>query len=200
MTAIDVAKAAASAGFASNALDLNTAVAVALAYSGGDPNKTHGAWGLASNTGGDLQSQANQAYTAFKADGWGPFPSHNNGSWYLYVAVAGAAITSAAVVVGGAATVDGASTVVNSGVDLALQVAKEPLRVLQWLEEPATWTRILVLTAGGLLLAAGLWGLLQINVVKPLAEPVAKAIGVVSPTGKVAKVASAASAAKGTPQ
>lgn len=152
---VDVASAAAHAGFGDNLQDITTAVAVADAYSHGDPGKAGGAWGLQGAPKGDLQAQANHAYQIWKASGWGPFPGHKNGQWLLYTGPAAGYISAAAVVVGGTAAATGAATVATSGTQVAIDALKEPVRVLTWLEQGTTWQRIAKIVLGAGLILGG---------------------------------------------
>ena len=168
-TATDIAVWGAKAGWSvfPPALDLATAVASALAASGGDPSKPRGLWGI--QGGGDGQAQATAAYQEWKAHGWSNFPGHHSGAWLLYLPIANAAVLEAPVQ---NAVKDPAGTLgaIGKGVgELASQLpgadmldqAKNALtlayKAAAWLGDPHNWARVMLVVLGGGMVVGGIY-------------------------------------------
>lgn len=181
---------AAKAGWTGS--DLAVAIAVALAESGGNPNArnagsswdSRGLWQIniaknahpeyASQNMYDPQANANAAHAIWAKDGWGPWQAHNNGKYLLYMPLATAAAGSIGV---GAS----AEPAVMGSVDAILQIAQEPIRLMKWLAEPGTQTRIAKVVVGGGLVMLGLY-----IVARPVVEPAVKAGARVAELGAMA--------------
>lgn len=154
------------------ALDLTTAVAVALITSAGDPGKSGGLWGLGN---GDPAAQAKHAHEVQAAQGWDAFKNHKNGAYLLAMPTASAAVAAApikAVIDDPSIVTNAADQVVGSIADAAGQLgddmlsqAKSAIAVLYkagaWLGNADNWARILLvllgsgMVIGGVTLAAG---------------------------------------------
>lgn len=174
---VEIAAAAARAGWAKT--DLPVAVAVALAESSGNTaahatkgEDSRGVWQInvqahpeyAAQDLYNLDTNAAAAYAIWKKSGWGPWSAHNNGSYLLYMGrgLAAAGVTNITNTATGAAK-DAASAI--PGVDQAKVVAG----FLGDLQDPAIWQRILKVAVGGGLLLAGAWLIVQTQVTAPLA-------------------------------
>lgn len=197
-TAAQIASYAHNAGWTGQ--DLVVAVAVALAESGGDPAKrgdlalqsatwgpSIGLWQIRSLNvekghgttrdeiaNLDPQTNANHAYSIWKEQGWGPWSVHNSGAYLLYMPIASAGVSDYYTVNPGKAagdTVDAVTpTAVKDAAAAALEVAKEPIRILKWLEDPGTQIRIGKVIVGGGLVLIGLY-----IFARPVVAPVVKA-------------------------
>jgi hypothetical protein len=205
-TALQIAGYAHNAGWTGQ--DLVVAVAVALAESGGDPKKrgdtslqtsewgpSIGLWQIRSLNAEkghgttrdeianlDPQTNANHAYSIWKSQGWGPWSAHNNRTYLLYMPVASAGASDYYTVNPGKAAGDTVDAVtpdaVKNAADAALQIAKEPVRVLEWLTQQGTQIRIGKVIVGGGLVVVGLY-----IFARPVVQP---AINAGAKVGKVA--------------
>lgn len=92
---VTIATHAARAGF--RGTDLVTAVAVALAESGGNESKPGGLWNIGAGPPGTPASQAQQAFARHKAGGWAQWATHRSNAYLLFAPMAAAAAASAEV-------------------------------------------------------------------------------------------------------
>lgn len=107
------------------------------------------------------QTNATNAYAIWKAQGWGPWSAHTNKSYLLYMPVATSGVTDFLAVNPGAqvgSVIDAVpgSSAVQDAADNALNIAKEPIRVLKWLQQPGTQIRIAKVMVGGALVVVAL--------------------------------------------
>jgi hypothetical protein len=205
-TAAQIAGYAHSAGWTGS--DLVVAVAVALAESSGNPSAlgdvgaenaewgpSVGLWQIRSLNAEkgkgtlrdeianrDPQTNANHAYSIWKTQGWGPWSAHNNKSYLLYMPIASAGASDYYTVNPGQAAGDAVDAVtpdsIQNAAAAALEIAKEPVRVLKWLEDPYTQVRIGKVIIGGGLVVVGLY-----IFARPVVQP---AINAGAKIGKVA--------------
>lgn len=92
---VAIATHAARAGF--RGTDLVTAVAVALAESGGNETRAGGLWNLGAGPPGTPAAEAVKAYNRFKAGGWTQWASYRSNAYLLFAPLAAAAAASAEV-------------------------------------------------------------------------------------------------------
>lgn len=186
-----IATAAKLAGFTGS--DLVTAIAVAMAESGGDPAQathepngttSYGVWQINSvHTDvlgmGDWSNPFINAQMAFKihaTQGWHPWSTYNSGAYLPFVFFAKNAADNPEIISNWpgpiAGVVQGASNAANQ-LGLA-DIAKAVVGAFKllgqaalWLVDPGNWIRIAKFGIGGVLIVAGL------NIVaKPVLEPV----------------------------
>jgi Lysozyme like domain len=99
----------------------------------------------------DPQSNANHAHAIWQQSGWGPWSTHNNQSYLLWMPTATAAVG----VAGTSSAAADATSAVTSSASATLSVAEEPIKVLKWLTDPGTVMRAVKLAVGvGLILGA----------------------------------------------
>ena len=212
LSAVDVVNAAHAGGFPDG--ELVTAVAIAYAESSWDPNATHhnsdgstdyGLWQINSVhnfpelTNGqwkDPATNARLAYQVYQGQGWGAWSTHNPTSDpigyaryigeipYAQAAVKSANLSSAV----GAAV--GAAGTANS----SLSLLKEPLAVLNFLEQGSTWVRFSKLAIGGLIIVAAAFVVIQ-GVVAPASVQAAGSL--VTGAGRVKNIAASAKNVRG---
>jgi len=178
--------------------NLAIAVAVALAESGGRPeargdeDKTTDKWGPSvglwqirslnaeKGTGGTRDELANadpavnarHAYAIWQADGWGPWTTFGVGDYLLFMPRASSAVAGLPIPPGAGAVAEGAGAVIDSTAGAILDVAREPLRWLEWLKNPDNIKRILQVGIGAVVLIAG------VSIVVAGALPGVKNVGV----------------------
>lgn len=153
LTPVAIARYAAVAGFRGG--DLPTAVAVALASSGGWPDRAGGLWGLPGEPGGDPAGNAAKAFDRYRAGGWGMFAGYANTKYLLYMPVALVAVVDPSVVaIAAAPLVEGFKAGVESllpGSDM-LDTARSGLSLLAkagaWLSNRHNWVRVAQVAVG----------------------------------------------------
>jgi hypothetical protein len=200
LTPISIARYALGAGWTRG--DVTVAVAVAMAESGGNTDAhatrgedSRGLWQINVAAHPDLASQnlydpatnARAAYGIWRSQGWGPWSAHNNGSYLMFMPAAEAGMLTALALgpIGNAveSKVEGGANAAGGAVSQAAAIAQEPLSVLKFLEQPATWQRIAKIAIGGALVVGGLYLLTRVQVLEPVG---AKVAGVVTGGGKLA--------------
>lgn len=166
--------------------DLPIAVAVALAESGGDTaargdtglvtskwGPSIGLWQIRSLNAEkgkgttrdelanvDPATNARHAHEIWQGQGWGPWTTFGVGKYLLFMPRATAAVTGiggdiAGGVVGGAGGAV-AGAIVPDTASAILDVAREPLRFVEWLKQPINVGRIMQVVIGGMIIVAGL--------------------------------------------
>jgi hypothetical protein len=206
----DVARAAHAAGFPDRELVTAVAVAWAesgfneRAVNRGnrDGSTDYGAWQINSVhaailAGGDplvLADNARMARAVWAKQGWTAWsvykPSDPIGYARYQAALppALAYVTAAIGPAAGAAGAAGAAAgevrgAAGAGADalsVAAEIAKEPLAVLRWLQQPGNWIRISKVAIGGALVVAGV-----VLVAWPVVKPVVKTTAAVATKGTV---------------
>jgi len=187
----EIARLAQAAGF--RGADLQTAVAVALAESGGNTTATNrntngtvdtGLWQINSVHGfsnlTDPATNARAAKTVLGRQGWSAWSVFKSGKFLLYMPTAGAAVLS---LPGGVATgdplADKASGAVQSGVSTlgditgakaAGQALSLAAKAGTWINDPRNWLRIAYVVLGGALVIGAL-----VMIVAPVASNVVSA-------------------------
>jgi hypothetical protein len=183
--------------------DLVVAVAVAMAESGGDPNAhatvgedSRGLWQMNVRAHPDLEGKnlydpqvnADAAYALWKRSGWGPWSAHNNGAYLLFLPAATAAAASGDVVsflkdpVGASKSL-GDAAVGSVPLPGVLDTGRVLGGFLSDLQNPVIWQRILKVAIGAALMTAGMWLIVQTQVITPLGEKAGKVVGLTK--GKV---------------
>lgn len=184
----EVGNYAAGAGF--NGKGLSTAIAVAYAESGGNPNATgpvgeKGLWQVYPrmhqdwDKGGNLYDPAYNARAAFAISGggknWRPWTTYNIGSYLLYLPQAEIAAQRVKPIKGiGAAAAQAGTHLpdtsavagnIASGVGSVLDIGK----AISFLSNPQHWIRIAEVIAGGILVILALG-----TILRPVVEPAVK--------------------------
>lgn len=158
----------------------------------------------------DPKVNAQLAYRVWKSQGWGAWsvykPTDPVGFARYQAALPAAAVFVAAGVGAGAAASGAGGAVLNqtgSGTtaagdikNSAAALAVEPLAVLKWLQDPASWIRISKMAAGMGLLLGGAYLLTRAQI-EPYGKKIAETALNVVPIGKVGKVAAVAKGAVG---
>jgi hypothetical protein len=156
LTPAQIAGVAQQAGFSGN--DLTTAVAVALAESGGNPNATHsntngsidyGLWQINSVHSSLLQSgtwstpsdNARMAYSVWQGSGWKAWTTYTSGAYLTNMGRA--ALASGSPDLSASTGASGASTASNPLSDLG-----SVGNAITWLSTAANWERIAEILAG----------------------------------------------------
>lgn len=164
LSPVTIALHAARAGW--RGTDLIVAVAVAMAESGGNENRTGGLFNLPGVPGGDPAGNARAAYARWKTAGWGPSKAHNDKRYLLFLPAAQMAVQAATVqaVISDPGEAVRQVTQKLPGADM-LDAAKSGLslgyKASHWLSDRNNWTRIAFvmlgtgLVWGGLLMVAG---------------------------------------------
>jgi hypothetical protein len=168
--------------------DVVTAVAVAVAASGGNSGRTGGLWGVPGFPPNmDPKLDAAAAYATQKSKGWGAFPKYKSNAYLLWMPAATAAVAAA----GGAAVVTNPGEVLGAVVDATgaddllgtLKTATAPLlKAGAWLGNQANWLRVAYVVFGGAIIVGslvmiagpGAVGSVAGGVVKPLLKKVGK--------------------------
>lgn len=194
----DVAKAAKAAGFPNGELVTAVAVAYAestfnasATHKNSDGSTDYGLWQINSSHGFPELSNgswatptvnAQLAYRVWKAQGWNAWSVHKPSDaigYARYVAaipaaeafvLAGTGVSAAAAGAVGLPG-DAASSAAGTAEDaltLTAEIAKEPLTVLKWFEQPDTWWRILKLGVGSALLITGVYLLVTSAIAAPV--------------------------------
>lgn len=202
--ATEIAKHAQAAGF--RGADLNTAVAVALAESGGNASArnlssredSRGLWQInvrahpefANSNLFDPATNARAARTVLRKQGWRAWSVFTNGKFLLYMPTAGAAVNS---LPGGLDTgdpiTDRASGAIEGTIGGAIDTGQSIVSIGQlaakagtWINDPSNWLRVAYVVLGGALLIGAL-----VVVAAPMAANVVPAGKVVKTVAKVAK-------------
>lgn len=176
-TLAQIATYASGAGWSGQ--DLITAIAVCMAESGGNENLVDdvsietaewgpsiGLWQIRSRNAEkgkgterdeiankDPATNAVHAHAIQVKDGWKAWSAYNNKKYLLYVPIA---TTAAANVVPVLDAGHAAESAANAVVNPILTIAEEPIKVLKWLQQPGTQTRIAKLVVGAALVMIGL--------------------------------------------
>lgn len=203
----DVAKFARGAGF--SGLDVQTAVAVAMAESG-NSNPLHpmcdaqarlltsredsrGLWQINTfahpDATGNLYDPAYNAQYAFglkSKQGWSPWSTFNSGAYLAWMPAAEIAVVNAGgQTLAGDTASKGEQTGIATPAQAFLDVLKTPLTILTFLEQGSTWTRIAKFGIGGLLLVAAGFVFIQAVAAPAAVGAAGKTVGVVSKTRNV---------------
>jgi hypothetical protein len=214
---IEIAGYAYTAGLR-NPSKIAMAVAIALAESAGNPkvhntkgrDDSYGLWqiNMKAHTTSELGiSSADQLYdpvtnarAMVKISGsgsnWRPWSTYPlRAAAFLPAATAATGVflanptTAAQYAVAGATQVSDA-TGVGGLAQAVSEAVQTPVRVVNWLTEPGTWTRIALFTLGGALVIGG-----ALLFIRPMTETAAGTVMKVLPVGKVGKLAAAAKGA-----
>ncbi len=199
LTDAQLAGHAAKAGWRGQ--DLVVAVAVAMAESGGNPNAhatvgedSRGLWqmnvrahpDLASANLYDPQTNADAAYALWKRSGWGPWSAHNNGAYLLFLPAAAAAAASSDVLAIVKDPVGSAKAIASEApLPAGLETGRVLAGFLGDLQNPEIWQRILKVALGAAIMTAGMWLIVQTQVMAPLGEKVGTVVGVTKGKGKL---------------
>lgn len=171
--------------------DVLTAVAVALAASGGNTGRTGGIWGLP-GTPPTLtpETDAAAAHATQAAKGWDAFPKYRNNAYKLQIPMATAAIATAGTtavitepgkVIG--ALAESAGSLPGSDMIDTLKSAVAPLyKAGAWLSNQANMLRVAYVVFGGAIIVGslvmiagpGALGGVASSVVKPILKKVGK--------------------------
>lgn len=217
----DVARAAHAAGFPDSQLVTAVAIAWAessfdetashrnsngsVDYGLWQINTVHGYPELQSGAWRDPAVNAQLAYRVYTAQGWNAWSTHKPTDPVGYtryqtaIPAAVAYVTQAfgpGVAAAGAAgsaggLVDSATGSAGDVISSAADIAKEPLAVLHWLEQPGTWQRIAKVGIGTALVVGGVYLLTRVQILEPAGEKVASVV-VGGKVGAVRKVAQTA--------
>lgn len=204
----DVARAAAAAGFPKEELVTAVAVAYAessfneqATHRNDDGSTDYGLWQinsvhkfaeLSSGAWADPKVNAQLALSVWKSQGWNAWSVHkpsNPTGYARYVAAIPAATAFVTAALGPGAGAAGAtnipfdagSSIAGGGADafnVATAIAKEPLAVLKWLQDPQSWYRIVTLVAGGALMVGGIYLFLVSSLAKPIVSGAKKVVAV----------------------
>ena len=175
-------------------------------------NSSHGFAELSSGAWQDPAVNAALAYRVFKSQGWNAWSTHkptDTAGYARYIAARPAAAAYVAIAMGDPKSAvksiigtpgdvaSSATGAAGQAFDLIAEIAKEPLTVLKWFEQPETWYRIARLVAGGILLTTGVYLFMTSALAKPIVSGVksltgAKAAGNAAKAAKNAKPATAA--------
>lgn len=153
-------------------------------------NSIHGFPEIASGAWADPATNARLAYAVWKKQGWNAWSTHKPSDALGYARYVGAipaaeAWVAEGVGVGAAAMGPGklpfdvGSTAVGTATDATsalVEIAKEPLAVLKFFEQPDTWYRIFRALVGGALLVGGVYLLVTSSIAKPITNTVGQAI------------------------
>ena len=221
----DVARAAQAAGFPSGELVTAVAVAFAESsfneaathrnangttdYGLWQINSVHGFPEIASGAWRTPTVNAQLAFRVWKSQGWNAWSVHRptdtlGYARYLAAIPAAEAFVTAGVGVGAGAAgavgipgdqLEGAAGAAGDVLGVAAEIAKEPLVVLKWLQQPDTWYRIGRVVIGGALITIGVWLFVTSSLAKPVVSAAKTVVGVAGP-GKVGKAATAVAAAR----
>lgn len=170
----------------------------------GYPEITSGAWR-------DPKTNAQMAKRVWDKQGWAAWsvyrPSDTVGyARYLAARPAAVAFVASAVGPGAAAAgavdtpsavVGGVGADVSEGLGLVAEIAKEPLAVLRWFQNPRTWERIAYIGGGLVLTTAGVWILISSTLAKPALDAATKIVGLKTKLG-AAQAAGTAKAGGGS--
>lgn len=194
----EVAHSAASAGFPKGELVTAVAVAFAesgfdehATHKNSDGSTDYGLWQINSvhgfpeiASGGWIYPivNAQMAYRVWQSQGWNAWSVHkpSDGVGYArylaaipaataFVTAAFGPLDAASGVIG--STIDAPGAVVAGGADalnVAATIAREPLAVLRWFEQPDSWYRIVTLLVGGALMVGGIYLLVVSSLGKPV--------------------------------
>jgi hypothetical protein len=160
LSPVAIAKHAATAGW--RGADLPVSVAVALASSGGQPDRAGGLWGLPGEPGGDAAGNAVAAFARWRAGGWGMFAHYRDTKWLLFMPIAVPAVAHPDVVAIVAAPVvegfkEGAESVLPAAdmLDIARAGLSFVAKAGAWMSNRHNWVRSAqVLVGAGLVIAA----------------------------------------------
>jgi hypothetical protein len=208
----DLAAVAAQSGWRGN--DLDIAIAVALAESGGDtqshndkpPDDSYGLWqinmlgsmgtdrlkqfGLSAKTDlFDPKTNGRVAHSIQSSSGWGQWTTYTRGDYQEFMNRAKSAVASTDMNTLLSKTLAGGITAGGSGIASGListgQIFSQISNAFTWLFTPSNWLRIIEIGLGAALLIGGVYSLS-----KPLIQPVVSDVkSAASKVGKVAAVA-----------
>jgi len=183
----DVAKAAKAAGFPNSELVTAVAIAYAestfnatATHKNSDGSTDYGLWQINSVHGfpelsngawSNPNVNAQLAYRVWKAQGWNAWSTHKPSDPVGYARYLAAIPAAEAFVLAGTGfnaaasgavglpgdAVSSAEGTASDSLGLVAEIAKEPLTVLKWFEQPDTWWRILKLGVGSALLIGGVY-------------------------------------------
>jgi len=189
-----VATYAARAGW--RGADLVTSVAVALAETGGDPDRPGGLWNVPGSAGGDPAGNAAAAFARWQAAGWPAWNTYNSRRYVLFMPAAAAAVAASSVqsivvdpppvLTGGAlgglreaaGNLPGADVLDTARTGLGLAV-----KAGAWMANPDNWVRVVLVAVGSALLVGALVVLVR-PAVAPVVEPAVRAARTVITKGK----------------
>jgi hypothetical protein len=220
---LDIAKAAVAAGF--RGTSVATAVAVALAESGGDPTQRNtntdgsidrGLWQINNKAHPDVtDAEADNPATAAKAAykisqggrSWRPWVAYTNGSYKRYAnraAKAGAAalalnprdLLAGLPVVGGLADAPGMDAMAGLAKAVA-SVGSVVIKAGEWIGNPRNWVRIAEVVGGAAAVAVGLVLISRSDAQGPAVSAIRGGTKAAAKVGKAAKGAAKAGAEVG---
>lgn len=194
----DVAKAAKAAGFPNSELVTAVAIAFAessfnatATHKNSDGSTDYGLWQINSVHGfpelsngawSNPNTNAQLAYRVWKAQGWNAWSTHKPSDvtgYARYLAalpaaeafvLAGTGFNAAAAGLAGLPgdAAQSAAGTASDSLGLVAEIAKEPLTILKWFEQPDTWWRILKLGIGSALLITGVYLLVTSAIAAPI--------------------------------
>lgn len=212
----DVARAAHAAGFPDKELVTAVAIAYAessfnagATHHNSDGSTDYGLWQInsvhafpeiASGTWRDPAANAGMAKRVWDSQGWGAWSTYRpsdpvgyarflaaRGPAGLFVASAvGIGAAAQGAIQGPADLVNGVSADAGEVLNTAAEIAKEPLSVLKWFENPHSWMRIVQIVGGVALTVGALYLLINSTLARPA---IAVAQKVVGSKGKAASAA-----------
>lgn len=183
ITPAAIADACVAAGWRGG--DLSVAVAVAIASSGGNPDRAGGLFAIPGVAGGDPAAAARAAYALWqKPAAWGGFPAHRSRRYLLYMPIA----------VPAAAAAEARAIAANPGAELgkglpgadAVETARSALTLAvkagAWMSNRNNWARVAQVMLGGLILGVAIAALTREprdKVLAPMRQIREQALGVV---------------------
>lgn len=199
-----IAGVAQAAGF--RGADLSTAVAVAIAESGGNTDalnandtggtRSFGLWQinsvhtdlLGSGNWRNAQDNARMAFTVFQRQGWRAWGAFTNGSWLLFRARGRAAAGSPDNGVSGSVETEGNPLIPDS-----LEAPWEAVgKLAEFVTDRHTWLRVVTVFAGFGLLSMLVFQLVSLTPVGDVVKGTVKGVANVVPVGRATKAVKAA--------